>query len=424
MGPVVLFDKSFLQSLTLDESVWFDHFFLPVVCPIFFVETLADLTKQQRATSSRTPQDEVRILADKSPVMSGAPCVHHMQLSIANLMGYAAPRLGQVPQAGGRPVRSKDGKPGVVFERSREAESFARWQRGMFYEVERDAASSWREMLASLNLPEVAQRMGALGITPQTCKTVSDAYGLAASLVHSQAAPEDKIALLFAFIHVPSHLCGQIYHRWESAGFPPLARHAPYAAHVLTVELFFQIALAAKLISAERASNRADIAYLFYLPFCHIFVSGDKLHRNCTPAFLTKHQDFLWGPDLKAALSSINQSLSVASEADRQLGLLQLAPRPPGDESNLVVAIWNKHTPGNEESSALDIPLDSDAVRTLVEQLKEFSAAPTDSDVSNISPDELESVAIERLVPAKRGSWWIIPKAVADKESERKGTKE
>ncbi len=191
MGPVVLFDKSFLQSLTLDESVWFDHFFLPVVCPIFFVETPADLTKQQRAGSSKTPQDEVRILADKSPVMSGAPCVHHMQLSIANLMGHAAPRLGQVPQAGGRPVRSKDGKPGVVFERSREAESFARWQRGMFYEVERDAASSWREMLASLNLPEVAQRMGALGITPQTCKTVSDAYGLAASLVHSQAAPAD-----------------------------------------------------------------------------------------------------------------------------------------------------------------------------------------------------------------------------------------
>jgi hypothetical protein len=45
MGPVALFDKSFLQSLSLDDAVWFDHFFAPVICPIFFVETLADLKK-------------------------------------------------------------------------------------------------------------------------------------------------------------------------------------------------------------------------------------------------------------------------------------------------------------------------------------------------------------------------------------------
>ncbi|MHB8950599.1 MAG: hypothetical protein ACYC4S_16310 [Rhodoferax sp.] len=419
MGPVALFDKSFLQSLTVDEAVWFDHFFLPVICPIFFVETLADLTKQQRAGSSRTPQDEVRILADKSPVMSAAPSVHHMQLCIANLMGHDAPHLGQVPLAGGRPVRSKDGKPGVVFENSPEAESFARWQRGQFYEVERDAASSWRAMLSSLNLPEVAQRMRVLGITPQNCKTVNDAYGLVTGLVHSQAAPDEQIALLFAFVHVPFHLRGLIYQRWESVGFPPLARYAPFAAHVLAVELFFQIALAANLISAERASNRADIAYLFYLPFSHIFVSGDKLHRRCAPAFMARTQDFLWGPDLKAALSNINQSLSSASEADRQQGLHKLAPRPPGDESNLVVAMWNKHAPRHSESLPLDMHLTPDAERKLVEHLKAFSEAPTAPEVAAIPSDELESVAIERLVPPKRGSWWIIPKSVADKERNR-----
>lgn len=45
MGPTVLFDKSFLQSLSIDESVLFDHFFIPIVCPMFYVETLADLKK-------------------------------------------------------------------------------------------------------------------------------------------------------------------------------------------------------------------------------------------------------------------------------------------------------------------------------------------------------------------------------------------
>lgn len=419
MGPIALFDKSFLQSLTVDESVWFDHFFMPVVCPIFFVETLADLTKQQRTGSTRTPQDEVRILADKSPVLSGAPCVHHMQLAIANLLGHTAPHVGQIPLAGGRPVRNKEGKPGVVFENSPEAESFARWQRGQFFEVERDAASSWRAMLSNLNLPEVARRMRNLGITSKNCKSIAEAYGLAAGLVHSQAGPEEQIGLLHSFINVPPHLLGKIHHLWASAGYPPLARHAPFAAHVLTVELFFQIALAANLISAERASNRADIAYLFYLPFCHVFVSGDKLHQRCAPAFLTKKQDFLWGPELKAALLEINEQLSNTTEAERQQGLHKLAPRPPCDASNLVAAMWEKHYPMKKKSQ-LDMPLNPDAERKLVEHLNTFAKAPEAPDVAHIPADELESVAIERLVPPKRSSWWVIPKSVADKELERK----
>src|SRR5471030_3269199 len=133
MGPVALFDKSFLQSLSVDESVWFDHFFLPVICPLFFVETLADLSKPERGSASKSPEDVVRIIADKAPVMSGAPCVHHSKLCIANLLGFEAPHLGQIPVAGGRPVRGADGKPGVVVERSPEAEAFSRWQRGQFH---------------------------------------------------------------------------------------------------------------------------------------------------------------------------------------------------------------------------------------------------------------------------------------------------
>ena len=416
MGPIALFDKSFLQSLSVDESVWFDHYFLPVICPIFFVETLADLTKQQREGSNRKPEDEVRILADKTPVMSGAPCVHHMHLCIANLMGHSAPHLGQVPLAGGRPVRNKNGKTGVVFENSPEAESFSRWQRGQFYEVERDTASSWRAMLSNLNLAAVAKGMRSLGITPQTCKTVKEAFGIVTALVHSQANPSEQMNLLFNFVNIPVHLHGAILHRWESAGFPPLAQYAPFAAHVLAVELFFQIALAANLISSERASNRADIAYLFYLPFAHIFVSSDKLHQRCAPSIMKTNQDFLWGPDLKAALSQINHSLSNTSEFERQKGLHKLAPVPPGDDSNLVVAMVNRHAPRLHGSRDLDMPMEPEAERKLVEHLKSFSNCTVAPDVASIPSDELDSVAIERLVPAKRGSWWIIPKDVADKQ--------
>lgn len=46
MAPTALFDKSFLQALNVDEAVLLDAFFLPVICPMFYVETLADLSKK------------------------------------------------------------------------------------------------------------------------------------------------------------------------------------------------------------------------------------------------------------------------------------------------------------------------------------------------------------------------------------------
>jgi len=44
-GPILVFDKSALQSFSADESVLFDNFYPPVVTPLFFVETLAELDK-------------------------------------------------------------------------------------------------------------------------------------------------------------------------------------------------------------------------------------------------------------------------------------------------------------------------------------------------------------------------------------------
>ena len=207
----------------------------------------------------------------------------------------------------------------------------------------------------------------------------------------------------------------------SQAGFPPLAEYARYAAHVLMVEIFFQIALAANLISSERPSNRVDIAYLFYLPFCHIFVSGDKLHKLCAPEFLQKEQDFVWAPELKGDLARINRELMATSELERQVGLHKLAPRPPGNPSHLTVALWQKHAPGSGQED-VDMPsISPEAERKLVDHLKSFTKAPTDPEVAGIPSDELQSVSIERLVPARKGNWWLIPKKVADAEGREDG---
>lgn len=44
-GPIIIFDKSALECLNVDEALWLDNFFLTNITPLFFVETLADLQK-------------------------------------------------------------------------------------------------------------------------------------------------------------------------------------------------------------------------------------------------------------------------------------------------------------------------------------------------------------------------------------------
>lgn len=420
MGPVALFDKSFLQSLSVDESVWFDHFFVPLVCPLFYVETLADLAKTMKEGSTHTAEGEVRVIAEKTPVLSGVPCVNHVDICISNLLGQPAPHLGQIPMAGGRPVRAQSGKSGVVFHSSPEAEAFTRWQEERFLELERDAAAEWRQMLSELDLAAVGRGMRALGITPQNCRTLDQAHGIAASLVYTQAAPQEQLSLLFAFLNVPRRLQQQIAQRWEAAGWPPLVKHASYAAHVLMVELFFQISLAARLIAAERPSNRADIAYLFYLPFCNIFVSGDKLHRRCAQPFLQKGQDFIWGHDMKTDLCRINEAFTAAGEADRQKGLHKLAPRPPGGSNDLVVSLWERYGFYPSKDPDSEPMLSSQSRDKLMEELRKYRDAPTAPDVANLPSDELDALSIERLVPRKKGNWWLIPKEAADWEDRKR----
>jgi len=77
VGPILLFDKSTLQSLSVDESVWFDQLYYPNITPLFFVETLADLEKE--IAGGRTPEQVVGNLAEKTPT-GGHVNVYHQTI--------------------------------------------------------------------------------------------------------------------------------------------------------------------------------------------------------------------------------------------------------------------------------------------------------------------------------------------------------
>ena len=417
MGPVTLFDKSFLQSLSEDESVWFDNFFLTNVCPIFYVETLADLEKKVR--DDRTAEQEVGLIADKFPEMNCHPNAYHALLCVGNLLGHEVPMRGHIQlPPGGRLVRSEMGI-GFVHEPSPEAGAFSRWQNRDFAEVERLYARQWRETLGCLDLAELASWYSSAGVSPKSCKTLLEAKIRAERIVESWEKSLDGMKAALACLNVSRAMSDQIVEFWQAIGHPPLSTYAPFAAYVLTIEVFFGIALAAKHISTDRVSNRTDIAYLFYLPFCRVFVSNDKLHRRCAHLFLRSDQEFVWGLDLKSDLSKLNEHYMQLPEETRSMHITSFARVPPKDGDYLMAKLWDRHWPGWRQQKEDSTPRDPIEDARLVEELEKVAQAPS------IEPGDLEPgvggsefMLFQSPVRIKKGSWWQLPKDLETEEDD------
>lgn len=308
MRPTITFDKSFLQSLSVNEAVLFDFMFASNIPPVFLSETLADLEKEMKR--GKLPEHVVGNLAHKTPEFHSNPNVHHYQLALGNLLGRPVPMDGRIMLPGGKKI-ALPGEKGVIYEQSAEAKALSRWQRGEFLEAEREHAKAWRAMINLLHLDAVIGSLNSIGIRPGNVRTLEMALELAGTVVASDIHPQSTYDLAILVLNIPGEHARSIRVRAQEHGNPPLSSLAPYAAYLVKIELFYYIAIAAKLLPAEKLTNRLDLSYLYYLPFCRVFVSGDKFHRTVTHLFLRDDQDFVWGDDLKAALMRLEKYASL-----------------------------------------------------------------------------------------------------------------
>ena len=412
MGPIALFDKSFLQSLNLDEAVWFDQFFIANISPLFYVETLADLDKE--ISHGRTAEQVVGGIAAKTPELSGAPNVHHQELLLANLMGQPISMSERPVIARGRPVES-GGKRGVNIDISPEAKAFNRWQNGEYQQIERDFAKTWRTNLKSMTFENSAIYAKKLGIDISQCKNMDDAYKAAHEIVTKTGKPYELIEFIVSTLSIPREYHQQLVRNYQAMSFPPLVQFTPYAAHVIMVEVFFHISISRGFISGDRPSNKIDVAYLHYLPFCNIFISGDKLHRTITKLFLRRNQRFIWGPDLKLDLSKINEYFMAYPDEEKDRGIIAFANKPPMEGEFLTSELWDLLSTSWRNVNKNKAPLSEEANEKILKHVKGFTEAPTLP--PELAPDpneEIDNMSIQRSIKKKRGSWYQIPKDYED----------
>lgn len=414
VGPILLFDKSTLQSLSVDESVWFDTFYYPTITPLFFVETLADLEKE--VGEGRTPEQVVGNLAEKTPT-GGHPNVYHETLRLNELLGQPV-AMRHVPIVAGGESFVSGKRRGIVIEQPPEVAALQRWEEADFMEVERAFARAWRQALSGLDLEAVYRQGRAVIERLGRPRDLAEAKAMAVALLDKRASRSTREA--FETLPVPDGVRRAILGRWNQQGSPPISEFAPYAAHVLTVDLFFCIGLGADLISRQRASNKVDIAYLYYLPFCMAFTSNDNLHARTAPLFLDEDQVFIRGQDLKADLARLDAYYSALPEDVKREGVMSFAHYPPTDGDFITSALWDKlMAPGwRDHAKRPRKPLPREAEKKLVDEIRQMADAPRAArGAMDFDSEEADAVVIQRKVPVRRGKWRLLPPGVETEES-------
>ena len=406
----MIFDKSALQSFSLDESVWLENFFLTNITPLFFVESLADLEKEMG--EGKTPEDVVGALASKTPVNGSFSNVHHSLMFESDLIGSPIAMEMRAIINRGTTKQTPTGEISVFYKQSPEEAAFQRWTEQKFLEVEREVAKKWRAALSNLNFDSLIGMVK--NIVP--AETHFSDMEAVKSFVDEFVKGKDKalLDLTFIVLGIKKDKLKKITARWEKEGNPPLNIFAPYVSYALSVDLFLYLCMDKSFISKERSSNKIDFSYLYYLPFCRVFVSNDNLHARTVPFFLKEGQKFIAGTDLKAGLKELDDYYSKLPKDVKEKGVMSFASYLPRDASTFLGQLfnelgWSWQKDAEEKDKRTDLPPDE-------ELLKRFKDIEDNSqiigDQKSVTSDNADSVFFQRFSKVKRGKWHILPKGI------------
>jgi hypothetical protein len=418
-GPVVIFDKSTLEGFSVDESVLLDHFYRANIPPIFFVECLADLEFEfkRRKRMSGTPEQLVASLAERTPDSQSSVNMYHLRVLEEELAGrfYLSSALARPLIAQGELVQLGDSK-GMIVRQSEEEQAFQRWSRHEFFELERQIARGWRQMLARIDLDTMsAQVLRALGPWRKPV-SLSDARALTDTIVDNLDA-EWLLRFGLNLLGVAGDADFAV-RSWIAGGQKPLRQARPYFHHMLSIHIFFSLVLPAQLLKRVKPSHQVDLAYLYYLPFCSVFSSRDNFHVEVAPLFLRPDQRFVHGDALKADLKQLNEQYLGLPKEERETGLCGFAACPPDDAACLTTQLWDAYLPAwRAHSKPVDVPPEiQKALKELVDKFTTQSTPLAEGGIRDLS--ELGFFQIAKKIKPAKGSYLRFAKDIILKNYE------
>ncbi len=409
-GPVIIFDKSTIQTLTVDESVLLDNFYMSNIVPVFFAECLADLERDmQRAKSKGSAESLVGALAAKTPDSQACGNVFHIRILQGELSGQFD--LSQVRfrplRERGEPVMTGDSK-GLLFQASEEEEAVRRWEARQFLDLERQSAKQWRRAIESINLEKMADRTLA-GLGPWRKPTsLKDAKHLTDTII--DCLDQEWLLRIGLLILNMTDAAEWVVTKWKEGRRKPIRAIFPYFTHVLSVQIFFALVFPTTLLSKVKASHAIDLAYLYYLPFCTVFTSRDNFHIQVAPLFMDPFQTFVNGDDLKKDLARLHDRYQNLPQNEWDKGLIGFAASPPLDDSFLTANLWDKYLPKWREPRTELEDLSPDLLEAIQQMGKEAIGAAKTKVHDEHDVDKLDFVTVSKKVSLKKGSYFRFSK--------------
>lgn len=415
-GPSLLFDKSTLESLSLNEAALLDNFYRCTITPLFFVECLADLERKM-VRMRGTPEQLVGSLAERTPDSQSMMNVHHMHILRGELTGQFSldTALLRPFVASGRVVELGDSK-GMVFQPSEEEEAMQRWARYDFLSLERQIAKRWRKIIEDIDLQAMSDAVLKVIGPWRKPTSLQDARSMA-DIIIDNLDPEWLLRFGLAILGV-SEATEYVVNKWRADRKKPLRVYRPYFIHMLSINIFFALILQTQLLKNVKASHQIDLAYLYYLPFCAVFSSRDNFHVQVAPLFMHRAQQFVHGDDLKADLKRLDELYLQLPRETLEKGFYSFAPHPPDDSSYLTVRLWDAYLPEWRKNSknVIDVPEEiKEALKELVDKYRQATPA---AQGTTTNTDDLAFAEMSRQIKPVKGDYFRIAKDVLLKNQE------
>ncbi|NQU73301.1 MAG: hypothetical protein HQ547_01145 [Candidatus Omnitrophica bacterium] len=378
MGPIIILDKSAIQSFSKREVSFLFKHYMVVITPILIHEILGDLEKKPKKDSLN--KEDIIHLSRKLEGM-GKICVEFKHAFYGSLMGANVPMTGQIPLPGGIEIQSKDGEKGVFFEEAPEWKPIRRWKDGIFSDDDKKFAKKWRLSSRAFDLQGLKRSFNRIIKT----KTINNPIELALEIESAIGEPSpDKQQLILRscmnMLRLRRSDRGFILSRWVMSGHKPIREFAPYAFHCYKVCLYFVIGLLTGFIT-PKPTNIIDIEYLFYLPFCFVFSSGDIFHKKITFLLLRNDQSFIDRDILKSDLRWIANEWDTIKDnkEERENRFYNYGNYPPDNPNSITYQMWKKYMKPRKQGSG-NIRMTKEDEERLMQKLKPMTDAIKDYD--------------------------------------------
>lgn len=342
MGPFVLVDKSFLESLNPAEADALNQHYCVFLCPMLLREIIADLAK-----ADFTPDDALRRvirLANKADGISSYAFHDARVMMLADLLHTPVKLQPGALRYGGKEVIGPDGSKGVILEPTDEEALLRKWSAGIFTDDDRRIAKEHRAELDDYDLPGSQKEMQELFPENKKPKTLDEI--IATYNRRSSTDDLEWIKIKAAAMNIPlsPEEIDQLRAKWEAEGQPNFSEFAAYANYCGRVFASYFLGITAELVlTGKNHKTLIDIFYFLYLPFVQIFCSGDKFHRDQFRYYAREDQQFIWGPTLKQDLKQIVDYKNSLSADDLIKYKKEIGSHPPFILNSVTREMWERY---------------------------------------------------------------------------------